>query len=483
MTQNIVQNYGEKSVWLTSGDYASDQTESGSLYQIPRVISADWSATYPLEDDLYLNGGAESSYRFSNGIDLNLRWLITNAETENVLGIIGTTTKVKQTELEQEKNIYLSIQDDQMEAINASVDTNKTILGFAQGVITQYGFNARIGNLAEGSATINFVTAKIYTGVNGVSGQGIPQVSPAVNYQNGDQLTGLSFIIPEAESKYSKNSSSTSENILALGSKDIQITFPSNNPFGLSLTEGNNSCYLQSLSLNLAIDRKEQKPLGYTYPVARPIIYPIRVDLTTETIVSRYQSDELQRLTNCDSSYSFNVTTSQCGKCLPYRFEFDNMKIVDQSFSSSIGSYDSVSTKWRGFIKNPNETSFTTTKAGILIAFFFANEYPDIEATTTFNGITGNLANYTLVSAKLTPNATCNFIQSGTPWRIYVPQTVGSILLGDFNAPDKHVFNYPFSVPKGTPFQLLMNVTALGNGNGPLYYTGASNCNGSYVAS
>lgn len=289
-----VQQYQSKTVWFSSGNYSSAQNISGSLLQISRVQGADWSASYPLADNVYIDGSVESFYPLPNGIDLGLQWLHTNLENEIAIGLIKPNALTYCVDnpndlvfnLEQEKNTYIAIEDNRgVDFIGAPAGDPRTVIGLGQSSITQYELSAAVGGLATARATINYLSATVYTGSSGLA-------VPAVSYIDGSQLTGI-FVIPPGELQYNRNSSNPLENVSALGASDITMTFEDNSPFAL-LYSGTNSCHLRSFSMNLAVDRREQKGIGHVYPSSRVVMYPIKVEITTEAVISKYQADQLR---------------------------------------------------------------------------------------------------------------------------------------------------------------------------------------------
>ncbi len=350
MSLALTQIYGSKSVWVTSGSYLNDETVSGSIQQLSRVQGLSYDLQYPLQDQVYLDAGVESYYPTPTSVNATLNWLHTDARNEYFLGLVKVDTNGQAIlGLQDEKNLYVAYQDEAgFDAIGTTASKPRTVLGLAQGLLTTYELAGAVGGLIEGRATLNYLTAVIYTGASGLA-------APSVSYQDGNQRTGR-FVLPVAQSQYSTDPLATGQDVAAIGAQDLIMMFPQNTPFGVVFT-GNEACYLQSMQLALSIDRLENKPLGYVYPPNRPIVYPIRVDLTTEAIVARYQADNLSRLTCTLTGQSVNIVVKQpCSNLTMFGFYFNDMQIESQSFSSNIGNTDRVSTKWRGYLKSPSDT-------------------------------------------------------------------------------------------------------------------------------
>ena len=322
------------------------------MRQIPRVQGTTFSLDYPLVDNVYLDSSVEQYNTTPPGVNVDIRFYHTNGTAEYFLGLAklnpsGTLI----LGLEDEKNLYISMEDAAgIDAVGAAVDSPRTVLGLGNAVITAYEIGAQVGGLIESRATLNCLTANVYTGFSGVT-------IPAVNYQNGGSQTGL-FIIPPALSQYNSSSLATGLNAPALGAREMFIVYSQGTPFGATLT-GQNACYLQSFNLALTVDRQEQKPLGYVYPAARPVMYPMRVDMNTEALMSSYQADTLERLSCTTTGFNVQMIIKQpCSNLVLFSFYLENMQLASQQIGQSIGPIDTMSLQWRGLIKTPNDIFF-----------------------------------------------------------------------------------------------------------------------------
>lgn len=345
---NVYSTYQQKTVWVSSGDSSSDQSISGSLRQIPRVTATTFSIDTPLVENVYLDSSIEPYNTFPPGVNADIRFWHSNGRGEWYLGLAKlNSTGTLVLGLEDEKNLYISMENTLgIDAIGAPLGGPRTVLGLGNTVMTAYEIGARVGGFIESRATLHALTANVYTGFSGM-------ITPAVNYQRGGSRTEL-FTIPAPTNQYSSNPLSTGD-IAALGAQEMIMIFPQNTPFGATLT-GQNACYLQSFNIGLTINRQEQKPLGFVYPKARPIVYPIGVDLTAEAIMSKYQQDTLERFGCNSTGFSIQMVIKQpCTNLTLFGFYFDNAQLQSQSFNQSIGPMDTVNLKWRAWIRNPND--------------------------------------------------------------------------------------------------------------------------------
>ncbi len=349
---NVYQTYQTKTVFVSSGAYDTDQTVSGSLRQLARVQGMDWSIPYPVEQIMYLDAGDEAYMSSHNPVNIDLSWLHTNGRNEQALGLLDIVGPggALVPNLDQEKNLYVAIQNTLgVDAIGAPTgNVAQSVIAMGQALMTTYTMNAQVGGLVQSKATLNCLTAYSYTG-------SANNRVPAVRYSDGSQLTGQ-FVIPQSFSQYNPNATGYTDPTAAsaIAARDMFLSFPQGTPFGI-IFSGSQSCYLQGFDLTLAFDRRELKPLGYQYPPARAIFYPIRVDLSTEAVVNRYQRDQLDRFDCLGSGMQVALFVKQpCSTDVLFWFYFDKLQMESQSFSSSIGPTDTVSTKWKGIITTPS---------------------------------------------------------------------------------------------------------------------------------
>lgn len=354
---NQLQSYNQKSVFISSGAYDTDQTVSGSLRQLSRIQSLNWNVTYPVDQVTYLDIGDEAYLTSHNSVEVTLGWFHTNGRNEQALGLIDLVgpSGTLALNLDQEKNLYVAMQNTPgVDDIGATsgIGLPQTVLAMGQTLMTSYAMNARLGGFIQSSATLNCLTAYSYTGQVG------NQV-PAVHYQDGSQLTGL-FTIPAATSLYDPNATGLNNpiQVAAIGAQDMFLAFPQGTPFGV-IFSGAQSCYLQGFDLAMAFDRRELKPLGSVYPPTRALLYPIRIDLSADAVVNRYQRDQLDRISCLATGQSVYLIVKQpCSNLSLFGFYFDKLQLESQSFTSSIGPSDTVSLKWKGIITSPSTVFF-----------------------------------------------------------------------------------------------------------------------------
>ncbi len=360
---NTYQSYQQRSVFISSGAYNTDQTVSGSLRQLARVQGIDWTVPYPVEQVTYLDNGDEAYMGSHNPVNVTLSYYHTNGRNELALGladIVGTSGALA-FNLDQEKNLYIATQNvPGVDAIGQPTGTSQSIIALGQTLLTDYTMRARVGDVVQCSATLNCLTAYSYTGSRG-------NRIPAVRYSDGTQLTGL-FTIPQTFAQYDPNVTGYDNPIAAsaIAARDMYALFPQGTPFGV-IFSGAQSSYIQGFDLSLAFDRRELKPLGAVYPPNRAVFYPIRVDLSIDAVVNSYQRDQLDRIDCLGTGQAVCLIVKQpCSNATLFGFYLTKLQLESQSFSSSIGPADTVSLKWKGLITSPY-TMFFSPSVGFMI--------------------------------------------------------------------------------------------------------------------
>lgn len=343
--------YGGCAAYVSSGTSYDDQTVSGALQQLARIQAIQWDIPYPLQDQVYTDGGIDSYMVTPPGADVVIDYYVQQGTNDRFLGLGRfTASGTLEVGFEAERNLYIAYQNNQgQDAVGAPVGVQRLVLGLSQGVMTSYQLSASIGTTINARAGLNYLTAFMYSGASG-------ERTPTIDPRNGNQLTGR-FVVPAASSLYNPDGTGYAlDNTAALGFQELIMMFPQQTPFGITYT-GMEACFLQSMQLGLDINRQALKPMGYAYPQDRPVVWPIRVDLTTEAIVGTYQPDVLRRLTCTTTGQAVFIAVKQpCSATTTFGFYFTDLQLVNQSVSSNIGDKDRVTTQWRGWLKSPSDT-------------------------------------------------------------------------------------------------------------------------------
>ena len=108
---NVVSRYADKSVWVTSGSFETDQTLTGSLWQVPRIQETTFSIPNPLQDNVNADSSVEAFNLMPAGVNVDIRLLNTNGRAEAWLGLAKLNPSgTLLLGLDEEKDLYIASQ-------------------------------------------------------------------------------------------------------------------------------------------------------------------------------------------------------------------------------------------------------------------------------------------------------------------------------------------------------------------------------------
>lgn len=352
MSLGIV-TYQSKAVYITSGDYLSDQTVVGSIKQLDRIQNLSWFINYGLKNESYIDVGNETITASRPTIMCNLEFKTTDGYNEyymgfNTLGGSGLFSK-----LNEQKNIYIvSEETEGYDAIGGATSGQKYVIGLGQAVVNSYSLSVQVGGVMSSNITFEALHAATYTGTQG---QPIPSVDPVT----GDQLSGVYFNIPPATSGLNIVDNGINHNVVADRYSDILVTFPATSQFGSTLG-GEMSCNAQSIRMDFVFNRQSLKSMGSVFPADRPIIYPVNVNISADLYLTELQADELNNfgcMTTTGQSMNIRANVGCGDDSIPLEFDMVGLQLVDQSSSLGIGNGEISTFNWNLTINSPFDSN------------------------------------------------------------------------------------------------------------------------------
>lgn len=354
-----ISRYNSKAIFISSGDFSSNQIVSGSTIQFSRIQDLGININYPISNEDYLDQDDESSMLSHPSVDVTLNWLLTNGGNERSAGFVTNGTTGALLDLDKERNIYIQIEDYNIDAIGSSTGISKKALGIGNVLLNSYNLNGAVGTFPSASATFLGLNITSYTGINN-------QQVPAVNYINGEPINNLFSLYP-AQSQKDDSSPNDANNISALLPKDIVLEFVNDSPFGMQT----NTLDIQSFDFNLNIERFDPLDMGDVYPESRPLSYPVEFDFTVEALLPTYIVDRLADKRCLNDPMDVNLVIKKpCSEFAAFELSLKDLRLEGQSVGQSIGTYESVTLQWKGRVTNPLSTQkniFMTAYQGELI--------------------------------------------------------------------------------------------------------------------
>lgn len=333
------------SAYVGGAAASSSQWESLSTHTLEGIQSANVAAVYPRQDALTWDGAGNQELvdRPRAELQLSYLWGSGSARNERYMGFAtspsGTTPAL--AGLNDERNYYLLINQDGRDA-DGYIDPNCRVLSLGQGVLTDYSFNASVGQPTTVNATLQGLNLLIQA-----SGTGQPL--PAIRKQAGSPETGLySLPVP---------SYATTEYFAARPGA-ISLTFATGSALGVALS-GQNACPVNSFGFTVQLPRSDMRGLGWAYPESRPINWPATVSIHAEATVNAFQLDALNRFGCPDSGHTFTVGfKNSCTTLDDVALQFRGAKLDTQSMAVAVGGGSSkVSLQWSLKIADLNRAS------------------------------------------------------------------------------------------------------------------------------
>ncbi len=310
-------------------------------------------------------------------VNLDFSYYLIDAHNESKLGL-GVGSQQSQNIIsnflslnnnQEEKNYYLLTVPEGKEASDGSISygSDNGLLGVGNGYITSYNVEAAVGAIPTASVSVEASNIRFDIDSNNAQ-------NPAIDIDEGKPVN-QTVTIPVS------TTGNLSSAILNPG--DIVVDFD-NDLLDMGgavlpgMTEADSmitgSACVQSISIDIPLERNPQLCLTNFHPISRDIDFPINATLSVNANLSDISSGSLNDIL-CNPKKQRNIKVSLHNKCkdgvnMLYEFKnavldsqsmssvFDSDKTVDLVFSTSIGS---ASSDQGIFLKGPVTSTSTST--------------------------------------------------------------------------------------------------------------------------
>jgi hypothetical protein len=235
--------------------------------------------------------------------------------------------------------------------------SGKSTIAIGNGYLTNYTFNASVGNLPSVSVSIeglNIKSSNILGEVDNITGNFV--ASPTI-----DPILGTEKLI--VANIPSPNENTGINKISALRPGDISMSFGSYsdgnaNGVPISILQGANGINIQSLSISLPLSRTPIERLGSRFAFARVVDFPIVATLNVNAILNEVQSKSLALMLDDNAKREISISIKKVGSNdNALVFKFKGSQLQSESFSSSIGSNKIVDLTFQTQIGGPTDTA------------------------------------------------------------------------------------------------------------------------------
>lgn len=272
-----------------------------------------------------------------NAINSNRLGLITNGAISCVAGILSGTTDVR--------NYYLPLSPEGSDLIST---TGAGVFGFGNGFISNVTYAAAVGDFPRETYQIDPLNYRIYNISSGVV--------PTVNPTNGQNFTGINFIIPSV-------SSGTANSVSALQHGDISLSL--SNTLGFAASD----LHVQNFNISIPLAREDIQQLGTKFAYAKKVTFPVTVSASFDTIVGDLASGNLADVLCSDNPLDLTIDLREpnCGGTgnIAIRFNLKNAKLDSTNFSSAIGSNSTCTFSYSTQLAGPEDTARGLFLSGI----------------------------------------------------------------------------------------------------------------------
>lgn len=101
---------------------------------------------------------------------------------------------------------------------------------------------------------------------------------------------------------------------------------------------------VQSYSIDLSLDRRELKQLGHLIPIDRPIVFPVKANISLDAIVGDNFTGNLHNIFYQNHDFDLNLKVNHPNKEQVYlMYDVKRAKLENRSFDNNIGDNTSIS--------------------------------------------------------------------------------------------------------------------------------------------
>lgn len=353
-----------------------NSTATGEHAQLRRVQSANYNFSIERQDVNQFGQLAriDALVLKSPTVSLDFTYYPTDGYNEKALGFyVQNTAQGDSTEANfasgqmagsSGQNFYIITAEEGSDLNTLTGDyalSGKAAIAIGNGYLSNYTFNASVGNLPTASVTIEGLNVKSSsiigkTGSNGGVATGNFVLSPTIDPVAGSELSFTGRIPSPVEA-------TGSQYVSALRPGDITMSFGQYTGVDatgapIAVLEGANGINIQSASITLPLSRTPIERLGSRFAFARVVDFPIVATLNVSAILNEVQTKSLAQMLDDNSKREISLTISKPGSSAKALiFKFKGSQLQSESFSSSIGANKTVDLVFQTQVGGPTDTN------------------------------------------------------------------------------------------------------------------------------
>lgn len=247
--------------------------------------------------------------------------------------------------------------------------SGKSVISIGNGFLSNYTFNAAVGQLPTASVTIEGLNMRSSTIVP-VTGQPVTStytgnlaLSPSINPESGTIKNLTGWLLDPIEATGGAYISALRPGDITLGftSYEGQTSSP------ISKLVGDGGINVQNASLTLPLSRTPIERLGSKFAFARVVDFPIVATLNVSAIVSDSTAKNLTAMLddNTKRTITLSINKPDGSGTKALEFSFKGSQLKSESFSSSIGANKTVDLVFETQVGGPSDVNNGIYLSGI----------------------------------------------------------------------------------------------------------------------
>jgi hypothetical protein len=353
-----------------------DSTGSGEHYQLTRVQSANYNFDITRQDVNQFGQLAriDALVLQSPTVSLDFSYYPTDGSNEKALGFYVTNSgqgdsvnfASGQMGASSGQNFYIVTSEEGSDTNTLTANpgyklSGKSVISIGNGFLSNYTFNAAVGQLPTASVTIEGLNMRS-SSVAATTGAPLTSTytgnlapSPSINPEQGTMKNITGWLLDPIEATGGAYISALRPGDITLGftSYDGQASSP------ISKLVGDGGINIQNASLTLPLSRTPIERLGSRFAFARVVDFPIVATLNVSAVVSDNTAKNLASMLDDNTKRTITLTVNKPDgsgtKALVFSFKGSQLK--SESFSSSIGANKTVDLVFETQVGGPSDTN------------------------------------------------------------------------------------------------------------------------------
>lgn len=315
---------------------------------------------------------------------LSFNYIQSNFWNESKLGLvvdgsIGTLSGIL-NKTQDEKNYFLLKDPEGEDAIeDTKSNSTVTVTSIGNGYMTSYSAQGSVGNFPTVSVNVEGLNLSYQATRSGISPALNPVDGRPFRISNANGTFPFRYVVPVAHQEVGAGNMAIS----ALRPGDITVSLYKRDAEGEG-TGGDatsefdvpgaliSDAKIQSYNIGFDLSREMIQQLGSRFAISREPNFPVGINVSVDATVGDLTTGNMADIINCDDAYDVHVLLKKPASCTDFSnvtiasYEVRNAKLNRTSYSSSIGSNETVSLSFTSEIGGPGVTNAGLFLSGVL---------------------------------------------------------------------------------------------------------------------